>query len=94
VFARIRELLQIGNLAAVYAVEDLGEMIVPTMTIDQLLDLVGAELDVLEDCPVGSEGSKDAIVAEVGNALIMFCHGGHELMRVGLVLGEGQSRYC
>jgi len=93
-FSRIRELLQIGNLAAVYSVEDLGEMIIPAVTIKHLLDLVGAELHVLENGPVRVERSEDAIVAEVDNAFVMFCQGGHERMRVDLVLGKVSVGLC
>lgn len=89
VFSRIHELLQIGNLAAVHPVENLCEMIGAAMAIEYLPDLVGAELDVLEDGAVGSEGAEDAVVAEVGDALVVFGHGGHEIMGVGLVLVDG-----
>ncbi len=93
-FPRIRALLQIGNSAAVYPVENLGEMLIPAMAIQHLLDLVAAQLDVLENGSVGVERAKDAIVAEVDNAVVVFFHGGHERMRVGLVLGKVRVGLC
>ncbi len=87
-FSRIRELLQSGNLAAVHSVENFGEMIISAMTIEHLLDLVGTKLYIFENGPIRTERSQDAIIAKVDNALVMFFHGGHELMRIGLVLGD------
>lgn len=93
-FSRIRALLQIGNSAAVDPVENLGEMLIPAMAIQHLLDLVAAKLDILENCPIGVERAQDAIVAQVDNAVVVLFHGGHERMRVGLVLGKVRVGLC
>lgn len=71
-FPRVGELFRIGDGVTIYAVEDLVQMVVPALAVKDVLDLVGTELYVFENCLIGMKRTKNAIVAKVHNSVGMF----------------------
>ena len=63
IFSRVGELLRVSDGVAIYAVEDLVQMFVPALGVKYMLDLVGTELYVFENCLIGMKRTKNAIVA-------------------------------
>ena len=76
----------------IYAVEDLVQMFVPALGVKDVLDLVGTELYVFENCLIGMKRTKNAIVAKVHNTVGMLFQGGYKLIRVGVALENYQNR--
>ena len=80
--------LQIDNIMAIDAVEELGEIVITAVIVDQLLDLRDVELSVGEDGVVGGEGTEDTVAAEKYDAVVVLLHGAHEIVDVGIVLDK------
>ena len=84
----IYQLLVICDGVAIYAIKHLGQMIVAAITVNHLLNLAGVELHVVKNCSVGSERSEDTVITKVLHAVVVLCHGGHELRKGGLLLSR------
>lgn len=68
-------------------IEDFLQMqMVLVMKVKHLLNLVGTELDELDDRLVGVEGAKDAIVAKVDDAMVMSRHAAQYGEGIGVIL--------
>ena len=82
--------LQIDNIMATDAVEELGEIVIAAVVVDELLDLRDVELSVGEDGVVGGEGTEDTIAAEKYDAVFVLLHRAHEVINVGIVPDEAR----
>lgn len=80
----MQDLLYVRDIVPVDSLVHLGKFVIAADPIDELLDMIVLELDIIEDCPVGAQGSKDAISAERNHAMAVDRQGVHQGEDVGL----------
>lgn len=88
VLVPLHQLLLIDNVMAIDTFEGFGEMVIAAIAIDQVLNLLRAELLVGEDGQVGADGAENTVGAERDDAIVVFRHGAHDVIDVRLFLGE------
>ena len=62
----VEELLLVRDIMAIDSLEGLGESGVFAEGVDDVLDLFGVELRVVDDCAIGVIGAKDTVGTKVG----------------------------
>ena len=84
-FIDFEQVLQLTDILPIDMAVDSGPKSAAGMTPDGFLDLLRVELDVVDDAEVGSEGTQNAVVAEVHDAVfVVFFQGVDEIIEVRL----------
>lgn len=88
VLVPLHQLRLVDNVMPIDTFEGFGEMVIAAIAIDQVLNLLRAELLVGEDGQVGADGAENTVGAEGDDAVVVFRHGAHDVVDVRLFLGE------
>lgn len=80
----MQDLIYVRDIVPIDSLVHLGKLVIAADMIDESLDMIVLELDIIEDCPVGAQRSKDPISAERSHAVAVDRQGVHEREDVSL----------